>query len=218
METELHRNLPEGLEMATTRVPFSKVTYDGLLAMTDRLPEAARILAEARPNVIGVTNFIASCFRGREMVNRIQQATGIPAVVPALEYVSILHDMGAKRITVFSCFDPKLRLLEELFFNENKIEVDHVFELETPDQPDPFAFSRLDDLRAAEMVGRAELPSTDAVLVDLPTFRMTGEVCAALSRHRDIPILSLTQVLLWSTFEKVGASREGLYLSRFLTP
>ena len=218
LETELHRHLPEDVEMATTRVPFSSVTYNGLLEMTDKLPEAARILAEARPNVIGITNFIASCFRGKEMANLVQQAVGIPVVVPSQEYVSVLNAMGIRRIVLASCFDPKLRLLEELFFDENKITVDQILELETPDRPDPFAVSRIDDLRAAETIRQAELLEAEAILVDLPTFRITPEVFAALSRYQNIPILSLAQVLLWSTFERVGAYREGLYLSRFLTP
>lgn len=105
LETQIHRKLPEGVEMVTTRVPFHNVSYKGLLEMVDKIPEAARLLAEARPNIIAVTSFTGSCIRGQEMVNVIQQATGIPAIVPAPEFVRVLRLIGAKRIAIATCFE-----------------------------------------------------------------------------------------------------------------
>lgn len=218
IETELHHCLPEELEMATTRVPFRNVTYNGLLEMIDRLPAAAAILAEAHPSVIAVTSFTGSCIRGREMVNQIQQATGIPAVVPAAETVRVLHELKAKRIALVTCFASELRILEELFLNEHQIEVVHTLVLEGAGIQDPYVLSRLGGIDVAEEICRADLPEVDAILVDLPVLCMTSQVLAVLDRYRDVPILTMNQVLLWSTFEKVGASRENLYLARFLKP
>lgn len=217
LETELFRSFPQGLEIVSTRVPFPEVTYARLLEMTERVPEAARILAEARPGVIAVTNFIASCIRGKEMVNLIEQATGIPAIVPATEYVAILRTMGARTIAIASCLSNELQIVEQLFFDEYHIRVGRIIQLAEPGQIDPMAISLLNRNEAAYKIAQADLSQVDAVIVDMPLFRITPQACAMLDRH-PIPILTLTQVLLWSTFKKVGAPREGLYLSRFLTP
>ena len=57
------------------------------------------------------------------MVNVIQQATGIPAIVPAPEFVRVLRLIGASHIAIVTCFETELRMLERVFFHNNGIEV-----------------------------------------------------------------------------------------------
>lgn len=216
LETHFHRVLPPDVEMATTRVPFHKVSYQGLLEMMDRIPEAARILSEARPNVIAVTSFTGSCIRGSEMVNEIQQATGIPAIVPAREYVRLLKRMNARRIAIVTCFNQELRMLEQIFFRNNQIEVKQFVAPAVFQGDDPFQISQLDHDLVLRCLREEDLREVDAVAVDLPTFILRPELQRQLEEFLPIPVLTMADVLLWSSLEKVGIPTDQLYLGKFL--
>lgn len=201
--------------MATTRVPFHQVSYQGLLEMTGQLPQAARILAETRPGVIAVASFTGSCLRGSEIVNMIQQATGIPTLVPALELARILNLLGAERIAMVTCFSQELRTLEQLFFKSRRIEI--VKFLEAAAQPeDPFQVSRVDDEQILEQLRREDFRGVDAVVVDLPAFVIGPELQARLDRFLRVPVLNMARVLLWSALEAAGAPTGDLYLTKLL--
>lgn len=217
LETQIHRDLPMGVEMATTRVPFHKVSYKGLLEMVDKIPEAAGILAEAHPNVIAVTSFTGSCIRGHEMVNVIQQTTGIPAIVPAPEFVKVLRRLNAKRIILVTCFTSELRMLEQVFFANHGMEVVRFVEPITIQGDDPFNVSLLDYGPIVERLKTEDYSDVDAVVVDVPTFCISRELQEELDRFIPVPILNMVRVLLWSALGYLGEPTDGLYLSRYLT-
>ena len=217
METYWHRHLPEGEEAATTRVPFHRATYRGLMEMTDRVPEAARILAEARPGVIALSSFTGSCIRGNELVNMIQQATGIPAVVPALETVRYLRLIQAERIALVTGFEQELRMLERVFFTNHQIEIPQIVELPPFAGEDPYPISQVDYGLVLRRLRQADIRNVDAVVVDLPTFVIEGAVQDEVERLIQVPVLSMPQVLLWAALERTGASTEHLSLTKFLS-
>ena len=218
LETELHRRLPPGVQMATTRVPFHQASYQGLLEMIGHLPDAARILAEARPNVIAVTSFTGSCIRGHEIVNVIEQCTGVPTVVPALEYAALLRELGAARVALATAFRSELRILEQLFFQEQGIQVEPVIQLDSPPEADPFSFGRVDYDALTALLRQTDLGGADALLVDLPAFTMNPQVQDALSRWPGLPVLSMIEALLWAACRHIGVPRDQLSLPRLLTP
>lgn len=216
LETQFHRNLPENIEMATTRVPLRDVSYQGLLEMNEKIPDAARILAEARPSVIAVATFTGSCIRGSEMVNAIQQTTGIPAIVPSLEFARVLHLLRARRIALVTRFSSELRILERVFFQNNLIEIAKVVEVPPLQQADPFEVSRIDYSVLMERLRQADLSGAEAVLIDLPTCVLPPELQEELDHFIHVPVLTLMRVLLWSALKVIGAPTEGLYLHRYL--
>lgn len=216
IESWMHRNLPEQIEMATTRVPLNEVSSKALLEMIGRLPEAARILNEAHPDVILITSFTGSCLKGQEMVNVIQQTTGVPALVPSMEFLATLERLKAKKVALITGFEPELSMLERLFFLENGIEVLWTLEVEATRDLDPFVFSEVGMRPVLDAFRQADFSDVDAVLVDMPTFMITGQVRDILRASGDAPVLSMPEVMLWSTLHRMGASREHLYLSQFL--
>lgn len=216
LETQIHRALPEHVEMATTRVPFHNVSYKGLLEMVDRIPDAAKILAEARPSLIAVTSFTGSCIRGQEMVNVIQQTTGVPAIAPAPECVRILRRLGAKKIVMVTCFEHELRTLEQVFFSNHGIEILKFIEIEAPTGDDPFQLSRVDHQQVVDRLRREDLGAAEAVIVDIPILLFTGELQEELDRFLRVPVLNMARILLWSALERLGENTDGLYLKRFL--
>ena len=66
IEKEFHKNVPDQVQITTTRVPFGEVSYNGFLEVTRKCPDAAKLLMEAQPDVIAITSFLGGCIRGNE--------------------------------------------------------------------------------------------------------------------------------------------------------
>ena len=71
---------------------------------------------DAQPDVIAITNLIGGCIRGSEIINTLQQITGVPVLMPAFELVRALRQIRAGRIAIVSIFSNEFSLLESMFF------------------------------------------------------------------------------------------------------
>lgn len=67
VESEFHKNVPDHIQIATTRVPIGEVSYDGLKTMTNALPDAARLLMETCPDMIIVTNMTGAAYAEQKL-------------------------------------------------------------------------------------------------------------------------------------------------------
>ena len=120
IEKAFHKNVPDRVQITTTRVPFGEVSYNGFLEVTRKLPDAASLLMDAQPDVIAITNLIGGCIRGSEIINTLQQITGVPVLMPAFELVRALRQIRAGRIAIVSIFSNEFSLLESMFFGTVK--------------------------------------------------------------------------------------------------
>lgn len=215
LEDQFRRCLPEQVNMSSVHVPFHEVSYQGLVQMISHIPAAARTLAEDQPDVIAVACFTASCIRGNEIVNMVQQTVGIPAIVPSLEFVRILRLLGAKRIALVTCFASELRVMEQLFFHKNQINVVKFIETDSL-QSDPVYVNEPEYDHILDRLRQIDLSDVEALVIDLPAFDIDPNFQEKLDRFINIPVLTQLRVLLWSALEQVSAPRDGCYLSRFL--
>lgn len=216
LETYLHRCLPKGVDMATTRVPFDSVSHEGLLHMIEAIPDAARTLSEAIPDIVIITSFTASCIKGQEICNIIQQATGAPVVTPAAGFIDALQRLHAHNIAIVSAFSQELNLLEKMFFYQNHIHVTKFCPVECISPPDPRIVSMIEPQEVLKTLRQSDFSDVDAILIDVPIFLLTPDMQAAISRLTSLPVLTMSEVLLWSCLKKLGVPRDDLYLLRFL--
>lgn len=205
VETYFHRHVPPQVEVATTRVAFEEVSYIGLLSMVAQLPAAARLLLSARPRVFAIPTMTGSCIKGNEIINVIQQHTGIPTVVPSLEFVNALHALNAPRVALVSIFSVELNILEKLFFATHGIDVRHVIRIEEqmgsePSQLMPIDYGMYLDIIAGQMPDDAE-----AVVVDHPLFVLEEEQRSVYAERLGRPILFTNEILLDAALRRMEA-------------
>ena len=216
VEREFHKSVPDRIPIVTTRVPLGEVTYDGLLEMTNRLPDAARILMDARPDMIVITNMTGSCIRGNEMVNTLQQTTGVPILVPPFEFVKALKLIGAKRIAIASTFARELNLAESMFFENHGIQVIRIIGIREHIDKDPYAIGYIDYEAIVETMKQYDYSDVDAVIFDHPIMNLNTGVEQELEAVLPVPFFSINQVLLYSALQRVGEPTDHLYISKFL--
>lgn len=216
VEREFHKSVPDRVQIVTTRVPIGEVSYNGLREMTDRLPEAVGILMDARPDMIVITNMTGSCIRGNEMVNTLQQITGVPVLLPPFEFVKAMKLIGAGRIAVASTFSRELNLVESLFFENRGIQVTDVISLREVFDKDPYTIGEIDYEAIVESMRGRDYSGVDAVIFDHPIMNLNTGVERELEKILPVPFFSINQILLYSALERIGEPTDHLYISKFL--
>lgn len=216
VESEFHKNVPDHIQIATTRVPIGEVSYDGLKTMTNALPDAARLLMETCPDMIIVTNMTGSCIRGAEIVNLLQQTTGIPVLAPPFEFVRLLRSIGAEKIAIASSFDRELNLAESMFFENHGFQVSRILPAQTYFGKDPFSLGQINypELKAA--MEHQDYSDIDAVIFDHPVMNLHTGIEKHLEQIIAVPFFSINQVLLYSALQRVHEPADHLFISKFL--
>lgn len=126
LEPELSRAAPDGVELHFTRAGMrgGEAEYR---RMVKGAPDAAELLADARVDCILFACTAASMYGGpgqdREIVSRIEERTGIPAVSTAGAVLRAFEALGMKRIVLASPYPDRTNQMEETFFRGNGIEV-----------------------------------------------------------------------------------------------
>ena len=216
VEQEFHKSVPDQVQIVTARVPLGEVSYEGLREMTDRLPEVVGILMGARPDMIAITNMTGSCIRGNEMVNTLQQITGVPVLLPPFEFVQALKLIGAKQIAIASTFARELNLVERLFFENRDIQVTDIINLRERYDKDPYTIGEIDYEAIVETMMGRDYSGVDAVIFDHPIMNLNTGVEKELEKILPVPFFSINQVLVYSVLERIGESTDHLYISKFL--
>ncbi|WP_251386635.1 aspartate racemase/maleate isomerase family protein [Mediterraneibacter agrestimuris] len=216
IEKEFHKNVPDQVQITTTRVPFGEVSYNGFLEVTRKCPDAAKLLMEAQPDVIAITSFLGGCIRGNELVNTLQQMTGIPALMPSSEMVRVLRQIKARRIAIVSIFSNEFCLLERMFFENMDISVVQSINMSETMETNPYTVVNICYEDMMEHLKAADFSDVDAVVFDHPMLDLNSGIGKELEKMIPVPFFSTTQVLLYSALKRVGEHTGHLFLSKFL--
>lgn len=216
IEREFHKNLPEDIGIVTTRVPFHNISEHGLIDMVAALPAAAKLLAEARPDLIIVTSSTGSYLKGNEIVNIIQQATGIPVLTPAMVFIDMLERLGAKKIGFISILGQELFLIEQMFYYRHDIVVARSMNIGTLIDVNPYILPGVDVDTLTAAIQEQDFGDVAAIIFDHPTFYTTPQVAERLNCCLDVPLLSMVDLLIKAILDKTGEDSSNLYISGFL--
>lgn len=216
MERGYYKMAPEGVDIAVSRVPFRELSYDGLISMIGKLPETAQALMEARPSVIAFPSFTANVIKGNEIVNLLQQTTGVPLLVPTQEYLKVFRELGISKIGILSVHSSELLMLEKAFFSMNGISVERVVQVEELVNVDPYQISDIPVELLVEKALQADFSNVDAVVFDNSYFNFSRHI-ASMDEVIGRPILSLNSVLMRAALKFIGAPTSHLFISKYLT-
>lgn len=127
METEFHQIAPDGVVITTTRMPFPKSTPETLIALSDYVEEAADLLAQARPNLIvffcTAGSFIKGIGYDYEIMNKIENRVGIPALTTSTAVIDSLRALNARKIVVATPYIEEVNERERSFLEDSGFKV-----------------------------------------------------------------------------------------------
>nr|ADI19352.1 maleate cis-trans isomerase [uncultured Chloroflexi bacterium HF0500_03M05] len=186
------------------------IDKDGTDRMNHEIQDAARYLATARVDVIGYGCTTGSFYRGvgwdTKMIEIIEEAAGVPAVVTSPSVVEALRFFEARKISVATPYaqwvNDQLRVyLESQGFEVLNVEAEpwasQAGNQETNDQ-DPEVI--------IEFASKVCRPDADAMLCSCTAWR-SMEVVDELERRISRPVVTSNQATIWAAFREAGIVR-----------
>ena len=204
-EPEIHAMLPPGVAALVTRLPLTGSSEAQLRAMTEALEPAARLLADAKPGLIGfhctaVSTFAPDSAEGIRL--RIEAASGLPAYATADGILVALRVLEARRIVLVTPYIASVHDREIAFLAAHGITVVGGAHWGLNSN------AEMGQVPASEILARAReavaaAPAADACFISCTAIR-SGAVIAALEAEIGMPVITSNQVFVWHGLRLLG--------------
>ncbi|MBV9783570.1 MAG: hypothetical protein JO264_07090 [Acidisphaera sp.] len=202
-EPQFNAMLPDGVSLHVTRLKLTGSTEAELLGMTERVEEAAQLVADTEPQRIlfhctSVTTFdLGMAARLRE---RIVRATGIPASVTAEALVAAFAALRARRVVMITPYIEAVNQREVAFLRHHGIEViaEHGLGLSTGRE-----FAEVEPAEWHRLALAHRRDDAEACFLSCAQTR-TAEIIDALERDLGIPVVTSNQAALWHCLRESG--------------
>jgi maleate isomerase len=208
VEPEFYRALPSRVTLHTARLFLTQITPEAILGLVADLETQSRLLASADVDVIilGATapSFLKGAGYDREVIARIEKATGKPATTTSTALLRALRFLDAKRIVLGSAYDDKVNAIAQAFLEANGFKVVAARGLGMVDN---LAVGRLGPESAYELARSADRADADAMVLACTNWR-TMDMIERIERDLGKPVISTTQVSVWDALRIIGYRRE----------
>lgn len=203
-EPELHSMLPEGVAVHTTRLRLVGGTRDELLAMTDKVEEAAELVSHAGVDLIVFHCTAVSTFDVQmesSLKQRIIAATGKPAIATSEALVAAFRALNARRIVLLSPYPKEVNQREVEFFAHHRISVLHEVGLDL--QGGGAAYSDVEPAAWYRLAMANRHHDADAYFLSCTTIR-AAPVIGVLERDLGRPVVTSNQAMAWHALRTGG--------------
>jgi len=209
ISAEVPGALPPGVRPLVTRLRLrdGEVSAAALDEMVsgDRLEEASRELADGGACVVAFACTTGSLIRGagfdRELVERMERASGVRATTTSSALIAALEAFGARRVAIATPYVDELNELERRFLEANGFEVTALrgLQLDTDPEIARVPYERTREL-AREVAAEAEADAVFLSCTNLPALAVLDELEQELGR----PVFSSNAATIWHALLLAG--------------
>ncbi len=207
-EPQIKAMLPPGVGLYTTRLPLTGSSEQQLMAMIDNVEGGARLLADARVDLVAFNCTAVSTFDAAleaSIKKRLADASQRPVTATSEALVAALRALKATRIVLVTPYIRAVNEREARFFNQSGFEViaEAGMGIDTNAE-----MGRLPPQTWVEFARKHRDDRADVYLVSCTAIRsaeVIGEIEAELGR----PVLTSNQALLWHCLRSCGI-RDGV--------
>src|SRR5262245_16351882 len=196
------------LKYVVTGLGVEQMTPEGFNAVIERVPAAAKKLADAGAEAIELTGTSLTFYQGEAFNQKLRQivveASGLPATTMSNGVIEGLKEVGAKRVAVATAYNDVVNERLRAFLIEHGLEPVVVTGMGIEAIVDVDKVTQNDLLEFGARVGKAA-EGADSLLVSCGGFR-TLELIAPLEGRTGIPVISSMPHGLWAGAKLVGLS------------
>ncbi|MEO3789257.1 aspartate/glutamate racemase family protein [Nonomuraea sp. B10E15] len=215
MEPEINSVLPRGGSAHAARMVIPRLDPDGLVQMAHDSLRAAGQLSELDADVVvfGCTSgsFVGGHEYESDLVNRIAERVGCPALSASGAGVTALRALGVTRIAVATPYDDTINERLRAFFAAHGLDVVSLVGLGLRERTEHFPLARTPVSAIAqqseEVVYRlaraAAHPDAEALFISCTNLSTLGLV-AELERDLAVPVVTANQASIWAAFRAAG--------------
>ena len=204
MEYEMQRLAGDGASVHSARIAHTADTEEKLMGLSVQAPEAAKLLAHAKVNVIGygctASGFLHTPAQDKALAERIHSETGIPCATSSRAIVDALRALGAKRVSLASPYAPWLNERLKQYVTADGFEVLAMQGLSTE------AHSTITRERILALVDEVMRPQTEAVFISCSNFR-TLEIIDGIEKKYGVPVVTSNASMMWQMLRLMNDQR-----------
>ena len=204
VEPEFYRALPRGVTLHTARLFLTRIAPESILKMVEDMETQARLLASADVDVIvlGATapSFLKGVGYDRELIQKIETATGKRATTTSTALVQAIRHMGARRVVLGSAYDEKVNGIARSFLEASGLEVLDVKGLALVDN---LVVGRLSSDTAYDLALSLDHARADAIVLSCTNWQ-TLDAIERIERASGKPVITTTQATIWAALRAVG--------------
>ena len=209
-EPDFNMIAPAGVSIHAQRLwNPNEISPDSLDRMNSEAEQGAGYLATAEVEMVAYVCTGGSFFRGPEydedMVRRIEEASGVPAVATARAAADALRSLGANRISIVTPYPDWERAAMRTYYEALGFELlsldgdESAYQAGARGICDPSPESVLDFAVAHCR------PEAEALFCACTAWRSV-EVVDELERRLSRPVVTANQATIWACFKKLGIS------------
>jgi maleate isomerase len=203
-EREVEKMLPEEVSLHVTRIPMREPTQDSLLRMADPVEDASTLLAHAQVDIIAFNCTAGSLIKGsgydQEIIERIHQATGLPATTTTTAVIAGLQCLNIKEFILVSPYTEAVHQKEKSFFDEMGFQVLNDRCLSLSDCIEQYETA---PLRWYEVVKALKDPESDGYFISCGGIRVV-DIIQRLESDLKKPVITSNQALVWHCLGMIG--------------
>ena len=204
VEPEFYRALPRGVTLHTARLYLTRIAPEAILGMVADMEAQAKLLASADVDVIvlGATapSFLNGLGYDRELIQKIEAATGRTATTTSTALVEAIRHIGAKRVVLGSAYDEKVNGIARGFLQASGFQVTGMKGLSLVDN---LIVGRLAADTAYDLALDVNRDDADAIVLACTNWQ-TMDAIERIERETGKPVISTTQASIWAALRAVG--------------
>ncbi|UUX95320.1 hypothetical protein [Aquabacterium sp. J223] len=187
---------PAGLALHWTRLPLNGSSDADLAAMAAGVEDGARLLRDARVDLVAFHCTAISTASGDAQVDvlrRIEAVARVPAIATSQALVAALHALGARRLVMLSPYVESIARREDRFFEHLGFEVlaSRGLDIATPHE-----MLAVTPQRWEQLLLEMRHPEADAYVLSCTAIR-GWEAVSAAERLLDRPVVTSNSAMLW---------------------
>jgi maleate isomerase len=192
---------PEGVQFLTTRLRFRRARLEDDAALVEDIESHARLLADARVNLIALNCTAASMVAGAESINRrIEVATGIRSTTTIEAVLAALAAARLRRFALMTPYVPEVVAAEMKFFSEHKLAVVAHAGLPTED---PVEQGSVSAERWLELARGLRDSAGDGLFISCAGIQIASGL-ARIEEEFGKPVIASNQALVWHCLRLLG--------------
>jgi maleate isomerase len=202
-EPEIPAMLPEGVSIHTTRLKLTGSSQAEMAAMTEKVEEAAGLVADAGADLIVFHCTAVSTYDAQMEVTlkkRIETATGKPATATSEALTAAFRALGARKIVLVSPYSQAVNDREVAYFAHHQINVIREVGL---DLKGGNAYAAVEPGAWYRLALANRMKDADAYFLSCTTIRAVP-VIAALERDLGKPVVTSNQAMVWHSLRTGG--------------
>lgn len=215
-EPQFNAMLPAGVSLHTTRLKLTGSSEADLLAMTERVEDAAALAADSQADLVLFHCTAVSTFSvdlEQSIKARVARSSGRPTALTSEAIVAALAKLGARRIVMLSPYPDHINQREAAFFAAHGIES---IDLAGLDCQDANAMMAVTPERWVEFALAHRHPDAEAYLLSCTTVR-TAEVAERIEQALGKPVITSNTAAIWYCLRKLGIDDRVPGFGRLLT-